>query len=265
MTISKNGENRVDMTRRVDVTGFTKPLRYPKTRGMIDTFGQNKESFPQLLSIFFDKDVKTENDPHDDEAIIKEKKISHFYKEANRKSSFRADLFFNFEKRKIVFEYNGWHHYTDHFKMDRDERKKDAFQKQNIEIYTFPYYLQLTKDIAKYLFKKNFGVFSEEKYKKALEKIYRVENETEILAPGWHTTRNTPANFIPKGIKKLINEVHGMPKSTKSQLVHSLKLYMARSNGRTHMIVPENNIDFDDFMNHKIEKEDLNYFFQSDV
>jgi len=253
------------MIKKVDVIGFTKPSPYPKSQGMIDTFGKNKGSFPLMLGIFFEKEVKSAAQSFAPDNIVTELKIPHFNKQANRKSNFFADAYLNFNGRKIVFEYDGWHHYTDVFKMDRDQRKKNALLEQGFEVITFPYYLQLTKDLAKYYFERDFGVYSEHKYRQILEKIYKTDQEKNILAPGWHTTKNTPANFIPKGIDKLLSEVSSMPLSTKSQLVHSLNLYIERSNGREDLIVPEGDEAFDRFMAHKINKEDVDYFFCSDV
>ena len=61
--------------------------------------------------------------------------------------------------------------------------------------------MQLTKDYAKFLFgdlatnKLGKSFYSDEKFKKAIKKIYNTDREDLIYAPGLHTSKQTPATF----------------------------------------------------------------------
>ena len=141
----------------------------------------------------------------------------------------------------------------------------DLLAKEKIEVFHFPYYLQLTEDVARHYFQSNFGVFSKEKYKRVLNEVFGVDNECDLLAPGWHTTTNTPASFVQKGLERFLLEVRELPISVKSQLVHCLTLYMKRSNGKPDLIVPVGHANFEKFMNYRVKDEHINYFYCGDV
>ena len=81
-----------------------------------------------------------------------------------------------------------------------------------------PYYCALTKDMARYI----FGDFiPENKYQEMLEKTCNVKNESEILGPGWHSSKETPANFIPLGIDRFYKELMSVPKSQLDGIIFS--------------------------------------------
>ena len=78
--------------------------------------------------------------------------------------------------------------------------------------------------------------------------IYGVNKESEILAPGWHKTKHTIANFVNKGIDKFLDDIDKFPESLKSQVKYSLDLYIQDSNKREDLIVPSHHERFNDFM-----------------
>lgn len=216
-----------------------------------------KRSFLNMLSIFFEKPVRPGKDFDDESDCI--------WSEYNLGNRFRADAFIQFQGNGIIFEYDGPDHYINTFKMETDERKNKLIEDQGLKYYRFPYYLQLTKDVAKFFFEDKFDLYTDKKFKECLKQIYKTDDEKNILAPGFHTTMHTPANFISKGFDRFLKEIDYLPSSVKSQVVHSLNLYIKRSNGRAHMIVPDWHQKFILLMKHKPNPEDLGYFFSSEV
>ena len=48
-----------------------------------------------------------------------------------------------------------------------------------------------------------FGdAYSEKKYQDAIETVYGVTDYNFVLAPGLHTSKNTPANYVPRGVRR---------------------------------------------------------------
>ena len=182
-------------------------------------------------------------------------KIAHFY----------ADYFLIFKNIKISYEYNGPVHYTAVDKIARDRRKNIVMKDQGINVHNIPYYLNsFTKDIAKYYFNP-YKVYSDDKYKKVLNDLFEVDNESELLGPGWHTTNDTPANFVNKGLEKFFDELKDFPPSLKCQLVHSLNLYKKAYDGKKDWLVqPIGHDAFDKFMSHKPDPANINYYYTLD-
>ena len=107
--------------------------------------------------------------------------ISQLFLEKNNVSEhklarFSLDIYFPDDK--IAFEYDGPDHYDKVANHERDLRKNELCLKEKIKLVRWPYYFQLTKDVAKYIFKKNF---SENKYQKAIQTVYGTSQENEIL------------------------------------------------------------------------------------
>jgi len=125
--------------------------------------------------------------------------------------------------KNIIWEYEGPDHYENVWKLKRDNERKLFFENQGFIFFRWPYFVQLTKDVAKHYFKDNY---SDRKYKKAIQLVYGSNKEEHILAPGFHTTKNTPANFVPKGTRRFLKELETLPKSLKHQVIHSIKLYI---------------------------------------
>ena len=239
-----------------DIRGFTKPKKYKLSELTNQTLGD-------LLSVFFDK--KIEQSKPDQTNIFKEFRVEYFDQTSQRKSHFIIDYFLTHKETKIAFEYDGPEHYNNVNKIERDQRKKKKLSELGYKVICIPYYLQLTQDIAKHLFFENFNVYSDSKYNAAVERIYETLDEESMLAHGWHTTSETPANFVEKGIRRLLEEVEQYPPSVRCQLVHSLNLYIKRSNGKIDLIIPTDHLGFSEFMKHKPDKSNLHRFFTSDV
>ena len=241
-----------------DIRGFTKPKKYK--------FGElSHETLGTLLGIFFNKSVVAQNSEPTNQQISKEYRVRYFDIISGRNSHFIIDYFLIHDGRRVAFEYDGPEHYNNVNKIERDFRKNEKLIELGYEKVNVPYYLQLTEDLAKHLFKDQFGVYSEDKYFLATNEIYGTTNEDLMLAPGWHTTPETPANFVEKGIKRFLLEVDEYPKSIHCQLVHSLNLYIKRSNGKEDLIKPMDHIKFREFLELTPKVENLNRFFSSDV
>jgi len=92
--------------------------------------------------------------------------ISQLFLEKNNVSEhklarFSLDIYF--PEDKIAFEYDGPDHYDKVANHERDLRKNELCLKENIKLIRWPYYFQLTKDVAKYIFKENFNYTSTSK------------------------------------------------------------------------------------------------------
>jgi len=223
---------------------------------------QQSRVLGEILKIFFcdEKIIGLSKDPKEQEKIYYEAEFGR-----SEKAYFVPDYVIYFKNKKIVYEYDGPVHYNKVFKMERDARKKAVFENQGIKIHNVPYYLNsFTKDIAKYYFCP-YKVYSEEKYKIMLSELFQVDHESELLAPGWHTTTDTPADFVYAGLDAIIDELKDFPDSLKCQLVHSLNLYKKAYDGkRDWLIHPSHHMEFNKLMLHKPKRENLNYYFALD-
>jgi hypothetical protein len=130
-------------------------------------------------------------------------------------------------------------------------------KKTEVRIVRIPYYFQLTKDVAKFLFNdlikhyskdlKNLssnGYYSEEKFYSAISKSYfnlfsgkGASNDNEVLSCGLHRSKEVPSTFCEAGIEKLLkdfkffrslndNENISVPKSVEHQYMWSLKYFL---------------------------------------
>lgn len=197
--------------------------------------------------------------------------------------AFKCDWYANIEGKDIVFEFNGNHHYQSPFKIFADWRKNEVltnpsrneFNKKFI-VFKVPYYMQLTRDYALYLFqdlaKEKLGksFYSDEKFKKAIKKIYNTDREDLIYAPGLHTSQQTPATYCEDGIERFLQEMKDMSKypSIKHQVVKSLKLWeedvtyankhpWKNNKQYKNLIIPKNKA-FLEFYNFEPDKKYLN-------
>ena len=200
---------------------------------------------------------------------------------------FRCDWYAEIEGKHIVFEFNGNHHYQSSFKILTDWRKHEVLSdpdrnhlNEKFIIFKIPYYMQLTKDYAKYLFgdlaKEKLGenFYKDDKFKKAIKKIYNTDNEDLIFAPGLHTSKQTPATFNEDGIERFLQEMDDTKKypSIKHQVVYSLKLYIKdvtyfnkkpwkNNKAWKNLIIPKNK-KFLKFFKFKPDKKHLNCVFE---
>ncbi len=150
---------------------------------------------------------------------ISQKKF--YYDPNNRRKYYKVDCYS--EVRNIVWEYEGPDHYENVWKLRRDEQRQDYFVNMGIKFLRWPYYCQLTKDVAQYFLGENY---TEKKYATAISEVYGADEESEILAPGFHTTKNTPANFVARGERRFLAELDEFPISLKHQVIHCLKIYI---------------------------------------
>ena len=45
--------------------------------------------------------------------------------------------------------------------------------------------------------------------------------------PGLHTSKNTPANYVPRGVRRFFQELGSLPSSVTTQVAESLRRYIA--------------------------------------
>jgi len=178
------------------------------------------------------------------------------------KNKIEADYFI--EELGLIFEFDGPPHYNNPFKIVADERKKKLIEnltkngkKADVKIVRIPYYFQLTKDVAKFLFNdlikhyakdlKNLssdGYYSDEKFYSAISKTYfnlfsgkGASDENEVLSCGLHRSKEVPSTFCEFGIEKLLKDFKffrsinedkkiSVPKSVEHQYMWSLKYFL---------------------------------------
>jgi hypothetical protein len=176
------------------------------------------------------------------------------YDPENKRKFYKVDAIS--ETKKIVWEYDGPNHYNDTWKFHRDLERDSYFVNLGYKMERWPYFYQLTKDVAKKIFNENF---SDKKYKDAIKKIYGVKSETSILAPGWHTTTFTPGSWIEKGVDRFIRRLEEMPKSLKHQITYSLILYI-ESVGNPFLIIGDHK-KLHDLIKLEIDKKYIDYYY----
>jgi hypothetical protein len=175
----------------------------------------------------------------------------------------RFRLYIYFPNDKIAFEYDGPDHYDKVANHERDLRKNSLCKEEGINLVRWPYYFQLTKDVARHIFR---GNYSDKKYETAIDAVYGTKIESEILAPGLHKSKFTPANFTSPGIRRFLNEINDAPESLRSQVIHSFKLYedkIKKDYGADFLwlLYPEDNPIFKAFMEFDPKAEHLNHYF----
>ena len=175
-----------------------------------------------------------------------------------------AQTFF-FPEDKIAFEYDGPDHYDKVANHERDLRKNQLCLSEGIRLVRWPYYFQLTKDIARHLFPNHY---TDIKYQQAIKIVYGASDESQILSPGLHGSKFTPANFTSLGIKRFINDLNSAPISLRSQVIHSFHLYEKMIESKygedfIWLLYPQDNALFDEFMQHKPDPKHLNYLFHN--
>ena len=145
-----------------------------------------------------------------------------YYDAGNRRKYYKVDCVST--TMKLVWEYEGPDHYGDVWKLKRDEERAAYFLSSGFTFLRWPYYLQLTPDVAHHFCG---AAFSEEKYLRAIKVVYGVDDPTKVLSPGFHTTKNTPANFVSGGVKRFFSELDELPDSVTAQVAETLRRYIA--------------------------------------
>jgi len=176
------------------------------------------------------------------------------YDPENKRKFYRVDAIS--ESERIIWEYDGPNHYNDTWKLQRDIDRDNYFKDMGYTIKRWPYFYQLTKDVAKDIFVKEF---SEEKYLIAIKLVYGVDSENHILSPGWHTTKFTPGSWIERGVERFLDRLEIMPKSLKHQLVFSLLLYIKHV-GDSFLIIGDHS-KLHELIKLEIDEDYINYYF----
>ncbi len=259
---------------------YHKVINVKSAKKFIKDHGALEHGLEKCLEIFFDTKFQGGNRE-------KELKVHEILNGKKLGQPFGCDWYAKIDNKHIVFEFNGNHHYQSSFKILTDWRKNEVLSDpsrnhfgRKFIVFKIPYYMQLTKDYAKYLFRdlatKKLGksYFSNEKFKKAIKKIYNTYREDLIYAPGLHTSKQTPATFNEDGIERFLKEMEDMKKypSIKSQIIHSLRLYISdvtyfnkkpwkKDKEWKNLIIPKNK-SFLKFFNSELKKEHLNCFFE---
>ena len=176
------------------------------------------------------------------------------YDPNNQRKYYMVDCFS--DKMKIIWEYEGPDHYEDVWKLKRDEERAKYFEDIGYKFLRWPYWLQLTKDVAKYYFEKSYN---EDKYLQAIKKIYKVDKPEFVLSPGFHESKNTPANYVANGVRRFMKELDELPRSAKAQLAEGLRRYI-EDVGDKYLVIGEQK-SFEDLLKTSITKDDLKIYY----
>jgi hypothetical protein len=156
-----------------------------------------------------------------------------YYDPGNRRKYYKVDCCS--PTLNLVWEYEGPDHYEDVWKLKRDEERAAFFQNSGFSFLRWPYYLQLTHDVARHFFG---NAYSEKKYLQAIGDVYGVTDSKLVLSPGFHKTQNTPANFVSRGVTRFFSELAELPDSVKAQVTETLRRYIAAVDDK-YLIVGE--------------------------
>lgn len=153
---------------------------------------------------------------------------------------------------KLIFEFDGPDHYNKTLNIYKDRIKYKV--SKDYKIIRWPYYLELNKPTAKFIFgdmikhfkKQNSllpkeGFYTDNKYEKVREKFYKnlftgkgAKSEHEVTACGFSSTDLLPAQMCYEGLEILVRDLTWKcdcgcgahhPKINLDQFMWSLKLY----------------------------------------
>ena len=159
---------------------------------------------------------------------------------------------YNKDVEALIFEFDGDKHYYSSTVINSDNNKMKQLENFNLRRIRIPYYFQLTKDIAKFIFDDLIFHYTGQKYYndaahiRSVEQIYRhpktgealkdLEKENPfIYSPGLHTSEYVPGSLHNLGLKKICDDFDFVserdasikfPESTKHQFFKSLQLYI---------------------------------------
>lgn len=176
------------------------------------------------------------------------------YDPKNKRKYYMVDCYS--DKMKIIWEYEGPDHYENVWKLKRDEERAEYFKNLGYKFLRWPYWLQLTKDVAKHYFGNDF---SEKKYLKAIKEVYKVDKPEFILSPGLHESKNTPANYVANGVRRFMKELNELPISAKAQLAEGLRRYIDDV-GDKYLVIGEQK-SFKELLELPITKDDLKIYY----
>lgn len=172
------------------------------------------------------------------------------YDPSNKRKYYMVDCYS--DKMKIIWEYEGPDHYENVWKLKRDEERAEYFTNLGYKFLRWPYWLQLTKDVAKHYFGNDY---SEKKYLKAIKEVYKVDKPEFVLSPGLHESKNTPANYVANGVRRFMKELDELPKSAKAQLAEGLRRYIKAVDDK-YLVIGEQE-SFVKLLQTPISEEDL--------
>jgi len=172
---------------------------------------------------------------------------------------FKVDFYS--ENMKLAFEYDGIQHYSVIQKIESDKRKNELLESEGIKLVRWPYYFMPTKDTCKYVFHDHY---SEQKFSSMLQTMFGTNDESEMSAPGFHSTPNIPANFIWPGIDKFLYELDVAPPSILHQVRHSLKLYcQVRADNDYEIVIPTYHEKFMEFFDGNDDESYLRFVYKN--
>ena len=148
-----------------------------------------------------------------------------YYESTSRRKFFKVDYFI--PGKGIVLEWDGPAHYTDIWRIKRDEIRDDFFENEGIKVIRLPYWLQMQKGVPDFIFSKTLT--AEEELDIA-GKIYGVSDIGKIQYSGLYKSRHTPANYIEKGRDRFKKELRYFPKIVLKSVQITLKAYISRVN-----------------------------------
>ena len=163
------------------------------------------------------------------------------------------------EALRVAVEYDGPEHYSEVHHIERDARKDALCRDEQITLKRWPYYLQLTRDVAKWFWAEHY---TDDKFQQAIRLVYETTDESQILAPGLHNSKNTPANYVERGRERFLAELEAAPASVRSQVVRSFQIYQQRLGVDRHwLLLPEGDPRFVELMQHVPSEAHLNCYF----
>ena len=246
------------------------------------------------------KAVKIFFDIKNDSEIITNKGLPEFKEMYPEYNVFRPDI--ALPKYNLVFEYDGYMHYQHPHDIERDRIKMIMLKNLNYKRIRWPYYFQLTKEVAKFVFQDlvnhftqgKYNLYNDEKFYQAIKEIYvnqwtnkqlSAEDYKQglLFAPGFHTTKHTPATFHQDGLKRFLDDMEWKcnrknegclcngetPNELKHQVIKSLQLYINdigkgvdNKETRDYLVLPKGHERFDKFYNSiKVEDKLCNVFY----
>ena len=267
---------------RLSKSKFNEVFDYKLKQRVADPGGttvtnKNSDKILEILKIFLEL-KKTD--------IVVNKKFFN----TKRRPDYRID------KYKLIFEYDGPDHYRNPFKIYSDKRKFNEYKNKGYRVVRWPYYMQLSKDAAKYIFRdviKHFGkelnelkkyskdgFYKDEKFKKAIKVVYKnvftgnpAETENEILAHGLHGSNEVASSMTSIGLDNLLKDFNWnsnnlkAPESIMNEFMYSHKLYIDdicdvenfkfNDEDKKKLILPTTHIEFMKLYNKVIGKIDI--------
>jgi hypothetical protein len=267
---------------RLSKSQFNEVFNYKLKQRVADPGGatvtnKNNDKILEILKIFLELDKKD---------IIVNKKFFN----TKRRPDYRID------KYKLIFEYDGPDHYRNPFKIYSDKRKFNEYKNRGYRVVRWPYYMQLSKDAAKYIFRdviKHFsrelgelkkysksGFYNDKKFEKAISQVYKnvftgnsAKKENEVLAHGLHGSNEVASAMSSIGLDNLLKDFNWKtknlkaPKSIMNEFMYSHKLYIDdicdvenlkfNEEDKKKLILPTAHVEFMNLYNRVIKKIDI--------